>query len=60
MKVLTLKECWDTRIREGQVWIRRRGKLFVIVCRNRKEADAVEKFIIKALVEERKRDSVEK
>ena len=45
---------WRPRIREGQVSIRRQGKLFVVVCRNRKEADAMEKSIIKTLVKERK------
>ena len=45
---------WRPRIREGQVSIRRQGRLFVVVCRNGKEADAMEKSIIKTLVKERK------
>ena len=45
---------WRPRIREGQVSIRRQGRLFIVVCRNRKEADAMEKSIIKTLVKERK------
>ena len=40
---------WRPRIKEGQVSIRRHGKLFVIVCRNLREADIVQSFLIKAL-----------
>jgi len=45
---------WRPRIREGQVSIRRQRRLFVVVCRNGKEADAMEKSIIKTLVKEGK------
>ena len=45
---------WRPRIREGQVSIRRQRRLFVVVCRNGKEADVMEKSIIKTLVKERK------
>jgi len=45
---------WRPRIKAGQVSIRRQGILFVIVCRNKPEADEMEKAIIRSLSKSRK------
>lgn len=44
---------WRPRMYEGQVSIRREGKLFAIVCRNKKEADTLEKAVISSLSKSR-------
>ena len=44
---------WRPRIYEGQVSIRRQGNLFVVVCRNKKEANALQEVIIKSLSKSR-------
>lgn len=45
---------WRPRLRYGMVSIRRQGRLFAIVCRTNKEADAIMKSIIRTLLKERK------
>ncbi len=45
---------WRPRIKEGQVPLRRLRNLLVVVCRNREEADACEKAIVRSLTKSRK------
>ena len=45
---------WRPRIKEGQVSIRRQGNYFVVVCRNKIEADVCQKAIIRSLAKSRK------
>jgi len=44
---------WRPRIYKGQVSLRRQENLFVIICRNKKEADALQEAIIKSLSKSR-------
>lgn len=40
---------WCPKIREGQVSIRKNGKLFAIVCRTHREAEAVFRAIVRTM-----------
>jgi len=44
---------WRPRIKEGRASVTRQGNFFVIVCRNKDEAEACEKAIIRSLAKSR-------
>lgn len=45
---------WRPKIKASSVSIQRDGKMFAINCRTNKEARAVEKSVISAMIRERK------
>jgi len=48
------QKVWRPRIHESKASINREGKYFVVVCRSLREADMVEKALIRTLVKARK------
>ncbi len=48
------QKSWRPMCREGMVSIRRKGRFFAVVCRTHREADIMEKYIIRALVKARR------
>ena len=49
------QKLWRPRLYEGRVSIDREGTFFAVVCRTNREADIVEKALVRALVKARKK-----